>query len=317
MGLIRSRVVLAAGLCAATVATIGTSMAGATTMPPPEDTSSATTASGAPATSDAAETTEAMVAGGDVEILPPDESWGGATRGEWDARWWQWAASMPEAVNPNFDATGERCGYGQSGPVFFMPASFTFEPSDEGLTCVVAEGTAIYVPVIGTECSTVEPPPFFGRDEEELLACATAGMAEVVEYSTTINGQDVGDLDAYLTTSPLFTLTFPEDNIFGVEPGVANAMSSVYSFLIAPPPPGEYEITGSTRFDGDAEPFSLTITLVVEAAQVVEPTPSSEPESTGPVETSLRPRPSRSTTPPSRRRPPWKRPLPERKLPPW
>ena len=40
---------------------------------------------------------------GAVEILPPDETWGGATRGEWDARSVQRAFSMPEDVSPNSD----------------------------------------------------------------------------------------------------------------------------------------------------------------------------------------------------------------------
>jgi len=286
MTFVRSRAVLTGTLCAASVAMVGASIAVATT--PPEDTSTGTTESSPPSSGSAVtEMSDATAPdGGGVEILPPDELWAGATRGEWDARWWQWAASMPEEVNPNFDTTGERCGYGQSGPVFFTPASFTFEPNEPGLTCVVAEGTAIYVPVIGTECSTVEPPPFFGRDEDELRACATAGVDEVVEYSATVNGQDVGDLEAYRTSSPLFTLTLAENNLFGVEPGVAQAVSEGYSFIIAPPPPGEYEITGSTMFAGETEPFSLTITVVVEAPQVIEP-----PVSTGPPVESSPPAP--------------------------
>ena len=44
---------------------------------------------------------------GAVEILPPDESWAGLTRGELDARFWQWNMSMPEDVNPYFD--DDRC----------------------------------------------------------------------------------------------------------------------------------------------------------------------------------------------------------------
>jgi len=259
MSRIRSRAVLVAALCSSPLGGLAVA-----------ETSSAT----------------APDAGG-VEILSPDELWAGASRGELDAQWWQWAVSFPEEVNPNFDTTGgQRCGYGQLGPVFFVPANFTGEPAEPGFTCVVAEGTAIYVPLIGTECSTVEPPPFFGRDEDEMRACATAAVDGVTEFSATINGQDVGDLEAYRTSSPLFTLTLPENNIFGVEPGVAQAVSEGYSFIIAPPPPGEYELTGSTQLAGEPDPFVSTITLVVQAPQVIDPPASATPETTEPVESS-------------------------------
>jgi len=300
MLLIRSRAVLAGVVCAVSVAMVGVSIVEATTAPP-DDTSTDTSESSTPPGSDgaAAETTGAdtgaatAVEAGGMEILPPDEMWAGATRGEWDARFWQWAVSFPEEGNPNFDTTGESCGYGQSGPVFFLPASFTGEPAEPGFTCVVAEGTAIYGGLIGAECSTVEPPPFFGRDEDELRACAIASMDEVIDFpEVTINGEDLdlGDLEAYHTSSPLFTLTFPENNFFGVEPGVAHAVSDGYGFLIAPPPPGEYVLAISIA---GPEPYASSITVVVEAPQVIEPPVSTAPGSTEPVETSS---PSSDTT---------------------
>jgi hypothetical protein len=205
-----------------------------------------------------------------VEILPPDEPWAGATRGEWDARWWQWAVSMPEAVNPNFDTSGERCGYGQSGPVFFLPGNVVGEEAAE-ITCVVAEGSAIYVNVAGAECSTVEPPPFFGRTEDELRACATEAVDQATDIQARVNGQDVADLDAYRTTSPMFTITFPENNIVGIEPGIGQVVSEAISFIIAPPPPGDYEIEVSVTLAGQTEPVGATITVIVEAPQVIEP----------------------------------------------
>src|SRR5262245_8339842 len=52
-----------------------------------------------------------------VEILPPDQSFGGASRGEWNARLWQRLASMPPGVNPATDPSGQGCGYAQFGPV--------------------------------------------------------------------------------------------------------------------------------------------------------------------------------------------------------
>jgi len=207
-----------------------------------------------------------------VEILEPAESYGGATRGEWDARWWQWAVSMPKDVNPNLDTTGERCGYGQSGPVFLLPGSFGGQT--EPITCVVPEGTAIYATGGGSECSTVEPPPFFGRTEKELRACANAALDQATDFHLTVNGQDVGDLTPYRTTSPLFTFTFPEDNIFDVPPGVAQSVSAAYGVIILPPStPGRYEIVGTTTYEGEPEPFTGTVIVMVTPPQVIEAPP--------------------------------------------
>jgi dienelactone hydrolase len=209
-----------------------------------------------------------------VDIVPPDESWGGATLGEWGARWWQWWHSMPEDVSPGFDTTGERCGYGQSGPVFFLPLNFGGPPRE--FPCVVAEGTAIYVFVAGIQCSSVEEPPFFGGTEEELRACveahptsSPAGADEVTSFDARINGQEVADMESFRTVTPLFPLTFGEDNLLGVEPGVALAMSLDYGFLIAPPP-DEYLIDVSTTFEGEPG-LAYTVNLTVEAPQVIEP----------------------------------------------
>lgn len=216
-----------------------------------------------------------------VTVLAPDESYGGATRGEWDARSWQWAVSMPEEINPAFDPTeGERCGYGQFGPVFIVPGAYTPDPITR--TCVVAEGTALFVTVGGSECSTVEPPPFFGRNEEELRACAAEFTDTITNLEVTINGEEVPDIESYRASSPLFTMTFPEDNFFGVPPGVALSVSDSYNFIIAPPPPGEYEIAASAAFDEEGElvEFGGAIRIIVQEPQVIEPaaTPAATPQ---------------------------------------
>jgi hypothetical protein len=204
-----------------------------------------------------------------VEILPPDEQWGGAARSEWDAQWWQRAFTMPEEISPYFDPTGERCGYQQSGPVFILPGNFAGGIVDR--TCVVAEGTAIHVLVAGGTCSTVEPPPYFGRNEDELRACASASFDnDVTDFEARVNGQAVADLNAYRTTSPMFTITFPEHNPVGIEPDVGQVVSDAVSFIIAPPPPGEYEIAVSATLAGNPEPGGVTNTIIVEAPQVTE-----------------------------------------------
>ena len=258
MALRRSRILLAAVTSTSVLAGLAVAESSDATTP---DTVAETAVATTPET--AAEPSATTPDAAEVEILPPDESWGDMSRSEWAAQWWQRVLAMPEHINPYFDPTGERCGYQQSGPVFLLPGNFAGGMVER--TCVVAEGTAIFVYVTGPTCGTVEPPPFFGRTEEELRACASALFDEITEYEAHVNDQDVANLEAYRTTSPMFTAIYPENNIFGVEPGVGEEVAESISFIIAPPPPGEYEITVSQGGAG------VATTVIVEASQVIEP----------------------------------------------
>src|SRR5215213_632052 len=126
-------------------------------------------------------------------VLAPDEPVSGATLAEWSARHWQWTVSLPIPVNPGQDVTGASCGYGQSGPVFFIPRNFP--------PCTVPAGAVLLVPIAGAVCSTVEPPPYAGRDEVELRACAAAEMDRYTGIVVRVDGQLVPDIKAYRTSS--------------------------------------------------------------------------------------------------------------------
>ena len=232
---------------------------------------------------------DATPAGGEltdgVTVLPPDAAVAGVTRGEWYARWWQWAASFPAEVNPGVGEGGTRCGYGQAGPVFFLPGVFTPEPLD--VACLVPAGAAVFVPVGGAECSTVEPPPFFGRDEAELRACAEAHTDSYTAVAVSVDGREVPDLERYRAASPPFALILPEGNVFGAPPGVAAAAADGYHLLLAPLPEGEHEIRVSAEVDlgDDTMVFEGTYRLLVAGPTVVEPaatpgagTPAATPE---------------------------------------
>ena len=217
-----------------------------------------------------------------VTVLPPDAEVEGLGVDDWLVRSWQLAVSYPNDVSPWLDETGDRCGYGQAGSVFILPGTFLPEPPDE-VTCVVAEGLTIYVPVGSAECSTVEPPPFFGRDEAELLACAEAFVLPVADIGleATINGTPVADLEQYRAATSLFPMTFPEINAFGVPAGVANAVAVGYGFFLAPLPVGEHEIRFSTAAlgpDGTSLP-DFVFRVVVAEPTIIEPvaTPEASP----------------------------------------
>lgn len=205
-----------------------------------------------------------------LTVVAPDELVDGASLGEWLARNWQWSVSLPESANPSFDPTGDWCGYGQFGAVFFLPASFTLEPPED-LTCVAPAGAHLYLTIGGSECSTVEPPPFFGRDEAELTACAAAYTDTILDIEVSLDGVPLENVGQYRAVSPLSTFLFPEDNVFGVPAGPAQFVADGYGLIIAPPAPGEYDMSVSARFEGDDAPFATTMTVIVAEPQVIEP----------------------------------------------
>lgn len=65
----------------------------------------------------------------------------------------------------------------------------------------------------------MEPPPFFGRNEAELRACASnavdmaEGAFDMTAMRLTVDGETVADLSVYLVATPRFTLWLPEDNL--------------------------------------------------------------------------------------------------------
>jgi len=218
---------------------------------------------------------EATPTGAVGTLLPPDAQVAGLSLAEWSARSWQWIFSFPEEVNPFSDETGARCGYGQAGPVFFLAGA---ERSAER-ACIVPSGVHVLVPLLGSECSTVEPPPFFGRDEAELRRCATeaVAMAETTQDMTTmqlsVDGQSVDDLSAYRTNTPRFPLWLPEDNLLGSSQRVADSVADGYLVLLSPLAEGEHVV--AITIPG---PETVTITYRLTVVSGAYATPSASPE---------------------------------------
>jgi hypothetical protein len=202
-------------------------------------------------------------------VLPLDAPAYGLSYEAWTTRFSQWLHSLPMAINPVMDPTGERCGYGQGGPVFFLASA------SEGTaerTCTVPAGTALLLPLLDASCSTVEPPPFFGRDEAELRACTEALFAPRAELTAVVDGVEIPDLEQYRVQSERFTVALPADNWLAVEPAVLEGVVDGYWLLLAPLPVGEHEL----RFGGalpDIGVFhEVTYHLIVAEPVVVEPT---------------------------------------------
>jgi hypothetical protein len=150
--------------------------------------------------------------------------------------------------------------------VFFIPRNFP--------PCIVPVGVTLLVPIAGTVCSTVEPPPYRGRDEAELRACATAEVDRYTGIVVRVDGQAVPAIETYRASTPRFTMTLPKHNVLGVPAGVAYAVADGYQVMEAPLPVGEHEIVAHVELtDGTVLPDKVMRLTVVDAA-VVGPGPS-------------------------------------------
>ena len=169
-------------------------------------------------------------------VFPPGSSPYGLTYGEWTGKWWQWAYSMPEEASPMVDDTGRNCANNQTGPVWFLAGTGGGAVTRQ---CTIPADKAILVPIINVECDTSSDP---SRTEEDLRSCAKADQDTVTEKQITIDGVSIDNLDSYRVQSPVFNLTYPENNVAGLQPQTAKAVSDGYWVMLGPLSPGSHEI---------------------------------------------------------------------------
>lgn len=172
-------------------------------------------------------------------VLSANSTLDGVTYSEWTARWWQWLVSVPLERNPAADTSGEFCGENQNGSVWFLPG--TFSGSVER-ACDIPAGKAILIALVNLECNHAEYQDL--QTESELRSCARAGQEYVNELFASIDGVQLRepDLRSYRVESPLFPLTFPENNINALPPQTVDAVSDGYWVFLEPLSEGSHTI---------------------------------------------------------------------------
>jgi hypothetical protein len=190
-------------------------------------------------------------------VLPPSAKVEGLTLGDWGAKLWQALFAIPADQNPlaghlwstcyldRIGNVGVGVGYGSSGSV----------------DCEMPMGMTLFVPVVGSECSTAEPPPFYGGNEAELRACAIQFAPANLEAS--IDGIPVRNIEKYTAVSPLYQFTLPENNILGAPAGTYESISYQTGFLLAPLSSGEHvvHVYGEVPFVGFVYDWVYNITV--------------------------------------------------------
>jgi hypothetical protein len=126
------------------------------------------------------------------------------------------------------------------------------------------------MPIINVECDSAQDPSL--DTEPELRACAKGDQDTVIAKDLTINGRNIGNLDSYRFQSPLFNLTFPENNIVGVAPQTAKAVSDGFWILLEPLSPGSSHEIHAKAALGDPTAigttnFALDVTYLLTVAR--------------------------------------------------
>jgi hypothetical protein len=134
-------------------------------------------------------------------------------------------------------------------------------PTNETTTCTVDTRTQLVIFGLGSACSDVELPPYFGEDQAAQRACAiTHDQASVTELRVTVDGATVDLLtERFEVISPQLTAEVPPDSPFGLPAGPATLVAHAWMAEIRKLRPGQHTIS----VDAVTTDFAITSTFIL------------------------------------------------------
>jgi len=213
-----------------------------------------------------------MIAGSPAQAAPNDSGVvdaskrvAGFTAGQLLGEEWRQLLELPPNANP-LAGTGDNClSAGHEDKVLIV---WTTAAPTPPTVCNVKPGTAVFFFALSGECSSVEPPPFFGATEEEQRDCAIEWFANPFnrEINLSLDGGPVVDIhqDPFRLVSPQGTTVFPEAPIFDATPGRATFVGSGWAATVRHSlRPGRHVINGEVVLNGaPTVRFSLVVKVV-------------------------------------------------------
>jgi hypothetical protein len=170
-------------------------------------------------------------------VVSPHARVQGLTYGQWEAKAFRYLFEIPADQNPGIGAPWTNCYLKRVGKV---GVGVTFFLTSGTFNCQMPTGMFLFLPVIGTECSSVEPPPFYGETYPELRACAESFVIQ--DLAVSVDGVPLKHLQDYISTSPLYTFTLPENNVLGLPAGTAKSVARGLALMFTPFSPGKHTL---------------------------------------------------------------------------
>jgi hypothetical protein len=143
---------------------------------------------------------------------------------------WTYLLETPTSSNPF--TGGDPC-VRLSGRVLAPFAPF----GTTTLSCTVRSGTKVFVTAVSFECSTVEPPPFFGANPAELRACARRNLETYPVHELTVDGRAVR---LTRVETRVLQVRLPADNVLGTDQDHALSVGTAWVALLPPLRPGTH-----------------------------------------------------------------------------
>jgi hypothetical protein len=207
--------------------------------------------------------TATRIASAGLSLVYPPPPFGfpaGQSYSQLGAHWWQWALSQSADKSPLLDSTGANCGNGQQGLVWFLAGSSDGSPVNR--TCTVPYGKTIVFPIVNGAYFAFATDPADQRTESFVRGQVTF-VEGAANLKVEIDGIPVANPKAYLEKSTLFSVTLPDNNIYGLPAGFVLAPSADEGYYIALQPltPGSHTV----HFHADlaAAPQEVTYNLTV------------------------------------------------------
>jgi len=189
----------------------------------------------------------------------------GKTIGEWSVKWWQWALAIPALTNPML---GGDCEQGQQGPVWFLAGVWGGGTAER--SCTVPKGKYILFSIanviwIQTPDDDELEPQCKGNETcwrqhaNDFLPPSIGG-----ELEATLDGNPIifnPNTPIIRSQSPVFTASFPPDNVFGLALSQLTGrpiVSDGFWVMLPPLSPGVHIL----HFEaGDAQNVTYTLTV--------------------------------------------------------
>jgi hypothetical protein len=210
--------------------------------------------------------------GGALSLVFPANSMPyGMTYEQWTTKWWQWFLSIPQDQSPANDPSGAQCAVNQNDPhVWLLAGNFGGQTER---TCTIPAGKGLVIEPVGWTCNDKQDlRPSTPRDnssiQAELTKCTQDPINQLRLAVVEINGERIPNIEDYIVTTPLSSVTFPTNALFNAPEGPALFVSTGPTIITNPLPPGNYTIHTAAQIIDPINPaynFANDITIHINA----------------------------------------------------